>query len=168
MKMNPPIIYSGTATQSGTMKDGHRYCAVQRIRMEICAADEGGEVHCTITRTEAQKGVDGHCRPSSALPAYLNAYLSSYGACSERARGVWRGDLLCLRTEGLPVATRRSAVQWSAHSYFLVAGDDGRADGVAINRLMASWQLADRVDDVGRVRMRRVVTGPCGVERCAD
>jgi hypothetical protein len=164
MKMNPPIIYSGTATQSGTMEDGHRYYAVQRIRMEICAADAGGEVDCTITRTEAQKGVDGHCRPSPALPAYLNAYLSSYGACSERARGVWRGDLLCLRTEGLPVATRRSAVQWSAHSYFLVAGDDGRADGVAINREV----LADRVDDLGRVRMRRVVAGPCGVGRCVD
>jgi hypothetical protein len=55
-------------------------------------------------------------------------------------------------------------VQWSAHSYFLVAGDDGRADGVAINREV----LADRVDDLGRVRMRRVVAGPCGAGRCVD
>ena len=150
--MHQSIIFQGTVTQSGTMKDGHRYRAVQQMRMVVHPAKDS-RIECEITRTEQDKLADHHSRPSPALPAYLNEYLSAFGACRERVRGVWCAGLMCLEAAGMPVVTKASAVQWSPHSYLLII-NDGCVSGVAINREAA---LDDRTNDYGRVCLRRVV-----------
>jgi hypothetical protein len=166
IKMNQPIVFQGTVTQSGTMKDGHRFKAVQKIRMLIHPAKDS-RIECEITRTEWEKSVDRHSSPSPGLPAYLNEYLSTFGACRERVRGVWCAGLMCLEAAAMPVVTDSSAVQWSPHSYLLII-NDGRASGVAINREAPD----DRANDFGRVCMESISglwpVGPCGTGGCVD
>jgi len=145
--MKRPIVFEGTVTQSGTMKDGHRFKAVQRIRLTIHPAKDS-RIQCEIERTEEEKYVDRHSHPAPTLPPYLNEYLSSFGACREKVRGVWCAGIMCLEPVGRPEIVWTSSVLWSPHSYFLVV-NDGCASGVAIDR----DRLDDRVEDYGRVRM---------------
>ena len=148
------VVYEGLVTQSGTMMDGHTFRAVQNIRMVMQI--DNRDIQCEILRTESQKFVDNSALLSPTLPLYLNQYLSSFGSCRERVRGLWLEEdegLVCLKAYELPEMLRGSDVKWSPHLYFLMVYEGGkRLDGIAINQDRPD----DRENDVGFVFVQRV------------
>ena len=111
--------FEGIVTQSGTMRDGNTYKAIQDCTINVLQNIPPNHISCEIVRKERKKYVNDTSLLSPQLPVNLQQYLSSFGSSREYACGVLHNKELLVLDGCKPHSTVPSDVQWSPHKYYL-------------------------------------------------
>jgi hypothetical protein len=147
-------VFTGTATQHGTIKDGQlHFEARQRCAIWFTAVKDEC-VECVVGRTEDFKSIDGISDPGDRrLPSPYVRYLTEKGSSAEDAFGTYNPFTRVLLLKGsTPTVIKQSDVHWNTHFYSLVLSGDGKQiTGTAF----CTDNMDDRENGVGSLVVKK-------------